>query len=105
MVIFIFSVEDDSVDEFTPRSKISFKDIISLPHRERSSKPRKKTFQTHLLTSTENQMIIKKSEIMSQKKEEKKMKKRRKLKEFWQKKNKNRRRPNENRRSHVDKIT
>ena len=75
-----FSVEDDSVDEFTPRRKICFKDIIPLPHREKNSKTRKKTFQTHLLTSTENQMIIKKSEIISQKKEEKITEKEEKIK-------------------------
>ena len=103
-MILIFSVEDELVDEFTPRRKISFKNIIPLPHRERSSKLRKKTFQMHRLTSTENQMIIQKSEIISQKKEEKKTKKRRKLKEFWQKKNKKRRRATEKRMSHVGKI-
>ena len=75
-----FSVEDESLDEFTPRQKISFKNIIPLPHRERSSKPRKKTFQTHLLTSTKNQMIIQKSEIISQIKEEKKNEKEQKIK-------------------------
>ena len=58
MLILIFSVEDDSVAKFTPRRKISFKDIFPIPHRERSSKPRKKTFETHLLTSAKNQMII-----------------------------------------------
>ena len=80
MLILIFSVEEDSVTKFTPRRKISFNDIFPIPHRERSSKPRKKTFETHLLTHAKTQMIIQKSEIISEKKEEKKIKKEEKIK-------------------------
>ena len=41
------------------------KDLLPLPKRERPVVRRKKIFQTHLLTSDENQEIIRKSDVES----------------------------------------
>ena len=45
--------------------------MLPLPKCERSKNPRKKTFNTHLLTSPENQRKICKADEISRKKEEK----------------------------------
>ena len=45
--------------------------MLLLPKHERSKNPRKKTFNTHLLTSPENQEKIHKADEISRKKEEK----------------------------------
>ena len=45
--------------------------MLPLPKGERSKNPRKKTFNTHLLTSPENQEKIQKADEISRKKEEK----------------------------------
>ena len=80
-----FSVEDESVDEFThPDEKYLSKILSHCLTENKAQNLERKLFQTHLLTITKNQMIIQKSEIISQKKGEKKMEKSRKLKEFWQ---------------------
>ena len=49
--------------------KVLFKDLVKLPTRERPQVTRKKTFQTHLLTSDENQEIIRKSDREARHKE------------------------------------
>ena len=49
--------------------RVLFKDLLPLPKRERPVVRRKKTFQTHLLTSDENQEIIRKSDVESHRKE------------------------------------
>ena len=49
--------------------RVLFKDLLPLPKRERPVVRRKKTFQTHLLTSDENQEIIHTSDVESQRKE------------------------------------
>ena len=49
--------------------------MLPLPKCERSKNPRKKTFNTHLLTSPENQEKILKADGISRKKEEKAVKK------------------------------
>ena len=38
--------------------KVKFRDLIEIPKRERSQRPRKKTFMTHFLSSPENQAKI-----------------------------------------------
>ena len=43
---------------------------MTVPKRERNVTRRKKTFQTHLLSSKENQEIIQKAEEISKKKKE-----------------------------------
>ena len=45
--------------------------MLPLPKHERSKNPRKKTFNTHLLTSPDNQEKIRKANEISRKKEEK----------------------------------
>ena len=45
--------------------KVAFAEIAPTPKRERSTKTRAKTFQSHLLTSPENQLIIEKAEKKS----------------------------------------
>ena len=45
--------------------------MLPLPKYERSKNPRKKTFNTHLLTSPENQEKIQRVDEISRKKEEK----------------------------------
>ena len=45
--------------------------MLPLPKCERSKNPRKKTLNTHLLTSPENQEKIRKADEISRKKEEK----------------------------------
>ena len=49
--------------------------MAPVPRVERSTRTRSKTFQTHLLTSKENQLIIQKSHEATEKKEQAKKKK------------------------------
>ena len=51
--------------------KVTFTDLVMVPKRERNVMRRKKTFQTHLLSSKENQEIIQKAEEISKKKRNK----------------------------------
>ena len=54
------------IDSEEPRlRRVLFKDLLPLPKRERPVVRRKKTFQTHLLTTDENQEIIYKSDVES----------------------------------------
>ena len=46
------------------------KHLIELPKRERSKQPRKKVFKTHLLSSPENQEIIRNADKISKRKKE-----------------------------------
>ena len=46
-----------------------FKHLIELPKRERSKQLRKKVFKTHLLSSPENQEIIRNADKISKRKE------------------------------------
>ena len=49
----------------------TFQEMLALPKCERPKNQRKKTFNTHLLTSPENQEKIHKADEISRKKEEK----------------------------------
>ena len=54
------------MDKEEPRCRrVLFKDLLPLPKRERLVVKRKKMFETHLLTSDENQEIIHKSNVES----------------------------------------
>ena len=50
--------------------KVLFKDLIELPKGERLKQLRKKVFQMHLLSSPENQEIIRNTDKASKRKEE-----------------------------------
>ena len=58
----------DETDRCT-RQKVLFKDLLLLPKREQPTAQRKKTFECHLLTSDENQSIIRKLDQDARKKE------------------------------------
>lgn len=55
---------------------------MPLPHRERSTKPRKKAFTTHLLSEDCNQKVIYQSDTKAKAKEKKKTDKDKKVKDF-----------------------
>ena len=57
-------------DMLTSDRWVCFEDLVTIPKRECKPNQRKKTFQTHLLSSNENQMIIRKAEGASKKKEQ-----------------------------------
>ena len=61
--------EDDDVPVLQCR-KVLFKDLIELPKRERSKQLRKKVFHKHLLSSPQNQEIIRNADKVSKRKEE-----------------------------------
>lgn len=65
--------------------RITFAELAPTPKRERSATARKKTFQTHLLTSPENQLIIQKSCGRAKKTQEAKEKKDNLVKELVKK--------------------
>ena len=50
--------------------KVLFKELIPLPHREHPATQRKKVFESHLLSSPENQKIIVAADRTAQQKEE-----------------------------------
>ena len=60
-----------------------------VPKRERNVMRRKKTFQTHLLSSKENQEIIQKAEEISKKKEQIQIQRQKQMKEIIQNERKN----------------
>ena len=62
-----FHLDDD--DEPVTR-KFRFRNLLEMPKEERSKKPRKKLFETHLLTSLENQKKIREADKVTRKKEE-----------------------------------
>ena len=76
-------------EEERPVRKVSFTELAPTPTRPRSTKQRAKTFQTHLLTSPENTLIIEKAEIKSNKTKEAKEKKENLAKELVKKHNAN----------------
>ena len=63
---------------------MSFADLVTVPKRERKPTMRKKTFTTHLLSSEENQKIIRKADEISKKKEEKQLQRQKTMKEIIQ---------------------
>ena len=62
----------------------SFADLVTVPKRERTPTMRKKTFTTHLLSSEENQKIIRKADEISKKQEEKQLQRQKTMKEIIQ---------------------
>ena len=56
--------------ENTGMRKVLFKELIPLPHRECQATKRKKVFESHLLSSPENQKIIHAANRTAQRKEE-----------------------------------
>ena len=60
-----------------------------VPKRERNVTRRKKTFQTHLLSSKENQEIIQKAEEISKKKKQIQIQRQKQMKEIIQNERKN----------------
>ena len=63
--------------------------MVMVPKRERNVMRRKKTFQTHLLSSKENQEIIWKAEEISKKKEQIQIQRQKQMKEIIQNERKN----------------
>ena len=62
-----FHLDDD---EEPVARKVRFCDLLEMPKGERSKNLRKKLFETHLLTSPENQTKIREAEEVARKKEE-----------------------------------
>ena len=67
--------------------KVNFSELAPTPKRERSTRTRKKTFQTHLLTSPENKLIIQNADKKSTKTQEAKEKREKLAKELVKKHN------------------
>ena len=59
---------DDDEEPLT--RKVRFCDLLEMPKGERLKNPRKKLFETHLLTSPENQKKIREADEVARKKEE-----------------------------------
>ena len=66
-----------------------FADLVMIPKRQQNIMRRKKTFQTHLLSSKENQEIIWKADEISKKKEETQLQRQKQMKEIIQNERKN----------------
>ena len=64
-----FNAAEDDNERSKTCHKVLFKDLVKQPTRERPHVTRKKTFQTHLLTSDENHEIIRKSDREARQKE------------------------------------
>ena len=81
----IFTEQNDTEDvpSLTER-RVMFAELVSIPKRECKANTRKKTFQTHLLSSPQNQLIICKAEEVSKKKEEHQIKRQNAMKEVIQ---------------------
>ena len=62
-----FHLDDD---EEPVARKVRFHDLLEMPKGERSKNLRKKLFETHLLTSPENQKKIREADEVARKKEE-----------------------------------
>ena len=62
-----FHLDDD--EELVAR-KVRFRDLLEMPKGERLKNRRKKLFETHLLTSLENQKKIREADEVTRKKEE-----------------------------------
>ena len=81
--IFTEAIQEED-DMLTFDRWVCFKDLVTIPKRECKPNQRKKTFQTHLLSSNENQMIIHKAEEASKKKEEQLLKRQNAMKKVIQ---------------------
>ena len=57
-------------DEEPVTRKVRFHDLLEMPKGERSKNLRKRLFETHLLTSSENQNKIREADKITRKKEE-----------------------------------
>ena len=64
--------------------RVIFAELVTIPKRECKANTRKKTFQTHLLSSSQNQLIIWKAEEVSKKKEEQQIKRQNAMKKVIQ---------------------
>ena len=62
-----FHLDDD--EEPVVR-KVQFSDLVQIPKGERSANTRRKLFESHLLTSPENQKKIREADEVAQKKEQ-----------------------------------
>ena len=62
-----FHLDDD---EEPVIRKVWFHDLVQIPKGERSANPRRKLFESHLLTSPENQKKIREAHEVARKKEE-----------------------------------
>ena len=81
----IFTEAIQEVDDMlTSDRQVWFEDLVTIPKRECKPNQRKKTFQAHLLSSNENQMIIHKAEEASKKKEEQLLKRQNAMKKVIQ---------------------
>ena len=79
----LFTVDDEVLE--TPCRRMNFSDLMPTPHKERSEKERKKTFDRYLLTSPECQKIIKSADVVTKKKEAEKAKQQKLIDDFVKK--------------------
>ena len=81
--IFTEAIQEED-DMLTSDRQVCFKDLVTIPKREHKPNQKKKPFQTHLLSSNENQMIIHKAEEASKKKEKQLVKRQNAMKKVIQ---------------------
>ena len=84
-----FHLDDD---EEPVTRKVRFHDLLEMPKGEKSKNPRKKLFETHLLTSPENQKNIREADKVTRKKEERAINKAKLIKKIYYRKIKKRKR-------------